>query len=121
MEATRARQSVRIAHRLTRLGPAVAEGQLPRATGVLLAGDALFTALFLVLLLGGLFLLWKSTREIHGKLEGEDGATSSRVAPSSTLRRGSGRTIAARTRAMIGSGTFFGANSPAQTLNSTSG
>jgi predicted tellurium resistance membrane protein TerC len=35
----------------------------------------------LILLCGGLFLLWKSTREIHGKLEGEDGATSSRVAP----------------------------------------
>lgn len=35
----------------------------------------------LILLLGGLFLLWKSTREIHGKLEGEDGAMSSRVVP----------------------------------------
>jgi len=35
----------------------------------------------LILLLGGLFLLWKSTREIHGKLEGEEGAASSRVAP----------------------------------------
>jgi predicted tellurium resistance membrane protein TerC len=35
----------------------------------------------LILLLGGLFLVWKSTREIHGKLEGEDGAVSSRVAP----------------------------------------
>jgi predicted tellurium resistance membrane protein TerC len=33
----------------------------------------------LILLLGGLFLLWKSTREIHGKLEGEDGAASNRV------------------------------------------
>src|SRR5215467_9765407 len=33
----------------------------------------------LILLLGGLFLLWKSTREIHGKLEGEDGAASKRV------------------------------------------
>lgn len=27
----------------------------------------------LILILGGLFLLWKSTREIHAKLEGEDG------------------------------------------------
>src|SRR6266566_555126 len=27
----------------------------------------------LILILGGLFLLWKSTREIHDKLEGEDG------------------------------------------------
>lgn len=35
------------------IGPAVARGQLPKATAVLLAGDALFTALFLFLLLGG--------------------------------------------------------------------
>jgi predicted tellurium resistance membrane protein TerC len=28
-----------------------------------------------------MFLLWKSTREIHDKLEGEDGARSSRVVP----------------------------------------
>jgi predicted tellurium resistance membrane protein TerC len=35
----------------------------------------------LILLLGGLFLLWKSTREIHDKLEGQDGAITSRVAP----------------------------------------
>jgi predicted tellurium resistance membrane protein TerC len=33
----------------------------------------------LILLLGGLFLLWKSTREIHGNLEGEDGAATNRV------------------------------------------
>jgi hypothetical protein len=35
------------------MGPAVARGQAPKATAALLAGDALFTALFLVLLLGG--------------------------------------------------------------------
>ena len=35
----------------------------------------------MILLCGGLFLLWKSTREIHDKLEGEDGAVSSRVTP----------------------------------------
>lgn len=35
----------------------------------------------LILILGGLFLLWKSTHEIHEKLEGHDGAVSSRVAP----------------------------------------
>lgn len=35
----------------------------------------------LILLCGGLFLLWKSTREIHDKLEGEDGEVSSRVTP----------------------------------------
>jgi predicted tellurium resistance membrane protein TerC len=36
----------------------------------------------LVLLLGGLFLLAKSTHEIHGNLEGEDGEASARIAPS---------------------------------------
>ena len=35
----------------------------------------------LILISGGVFLLWKSTREIHGKLEGEDGTISRRVAP----------------------------------------
>jgi len=35
----------------------------------------------LVLICGGLFLLWKSTHEIHDKLEGEDGIVSSRVTP----------------------------------------
>ena len=35
----------------------------------------------LILILGGLFLLWKSTHEIHEKMEGEDGGTSSRVVP----------------------------------------
>jgi predicted tellurium resistance membrane protein TerC len=35
----------------------------------------------LILLAGGVFLLWKSTHEIHDKLEGEDGTISSRVAP----------------------------------------
>jgi predicted tellurium resistance membrane protein TerC len=36
----------------------------------------------LVLLIGGLFLLAKSTHEIHERLEGEEGETSARVAPS---------------------------------------
>jgi len=35
----------------------------------------------LILILGGLFLLYKSTTEIHEKLEGEEGEVSSRVAP----------------------------------------
>ena len=35
----------------------------------------------MILILGGLFLLWKSTHEIHEKLEGEDGQVSGRVAP----------------------------------------
>src|SRR5215213_4884314 len=38
----------------------------------------------LVLLLGGLFLLAKSTHEIHGNLEGEEGETSTRAVPSFT-------------------------------------
>jgi predicted tellurium resistance membrane protein TerC len=36
----------------------------------------------LILLVGGLFLLTKSTREIHEKLEGEDGEKTRRIAPS---------------------------------------
>ncbi len=36
----------------------------------------------LILLAGGLFLLTKSTREIHEKLEGHDGEKSRRIAPS---------------------------------------
>jgi predicted tellurium resistance membrane protein TerC len=35
----------------------------------------------LILFAGGLFLLWKSTHEIHEKLEGEKGPVASRVAP----------------------------------------
>ena len=35
----------------------------------------------LILLIGGLFLLFKSTREIHDKLEGEEGHVNARVAP----------------------------------------
>jgi len=34
----------------------------------------------LILLAGGLFLLWKSTHEIHDKLEGKEGRASARVA-----------------------------------------
>ena len=36
----------------------------------------------LILLIGGLFLLWKATSEIHGKLEGEEGHADARVTPS---------------------------------------
>jgi predicted tellurium resistance membrane protein TerC len=38
----------------------------------------------LILLIGGLFLLAKSTHEIHVKLEGEEGGVSARVKPSFT-------------------------------------
>jgi predicted tellurium resistance membrane protein TerC len=36
----------------------------------------------LILIVGGLFLLAKSTHEIHSKLEGEEGSSSKRVGPS---------------------------------------
>jgi predicted tellurium resistance membrane protein TerC len=36
----------------------------------------------LILIVGGLFLLGKSTHEIHQRLEGEEGAASTRVQPS---------------------------------------
>lgn len=36
----------------------------------------------LILIAGGLFLIWKSTGEVHQLLEGEEGETSSRVAAS---------------------------------------
>jgi len=35
----------------------------------------------LILIAGGLFLLYKATHEIHGKLEGEDGSVTSKLAP----------------------------------------
>jgi predicted tellurium resistance membrane protein TerC len=38
----------------------------------------------LILLLGGLFLMGKSTHEIHQKLEGEEGGSSRRITPSFT-------------------------------------
>jgi predicted tellurium resistance membrane protein TerC len=41
-----------------------------------------FSGRDLILLGGGLFLLAKATHEIHNKLEGEEGHTSARIAPS---------------------------------------
>lgn len=38
----------------------------------------------LILISGGLFLLWKSTHEIHEKLEGKEGASSAKVAANFT-------------------------------------
>ncbi len=43
-----------------------------------------FSGRDLILLLGGLFLLFKATKEIHEKLEGEDGEVTSRVPPNFT-------------------------------------
>ncbi len=44
--------------------------------------DKGFSGRDLILIVGGLFLVAKSTHEIHGKLEGETGGGSQRVAPS---------------------------------------
>src|SRR3990170_458021 len=41
-----------------------------------------FSGRDLILIVGGLFLIAKSTHEMHGKLEGEDGEPSARVYPS---------------------------------------
>lgn len=41
-----------------------------------------FTGRDVILLLGGLFLVFKATREIHEKLEGEDGQASTKIPPS---------------------------------------
>jgi predicted tellurium resistance membrane protein TerC len=41
-----------------------------------------FSGRDLILAIGGLFLIFKSTREIHERLEGEEGHVSARVAPS---------------------------------------
>jgi predicted tellurium resistance membrane protein TerC len=43
-----------------------------------------FSGRDLILFVGGLFLLAKSTHEIHGKLEGEEGHAGARVGPSFT-------------------------------------
>ncbi len=48
---------------------------------VLGAGPWHFSGKDLVLILGGMFLLYKSTREIHEKLEGEDGALTRALPP----------------------------------------
>jgi len=40
-----------------------------------------FSGKDLILIAGGIFLLWKATNEIHNKLEGEEGHASAKVAP----------------------------------------
>ena len=44
-------------------------------------GSVGFSGKELILLAGGLFLIYKATKEIHHKLEGDEGAKSSRTAP----------------------------------------
>jgi predicted tellurium resistance membrane protein TerC len=54
----------------------------PLFTFALFGYDWAFSGRDLILLAGGLFLLTKSTREIHEKLEGADGERTQRMAPS---------------------------------------
>lgn len=44
-------------------------------------GSLGFSGKELILLAGGLFLIYKATKEIHHKLEGDEGTTSAKVAP----------------------------------------
>ena len=44
-------------------------------------GSVGFSGKELILLAGGLFLIYKATKEIHHKLEGDEGTTSAKVAP----------------------------------------
>jgi predicted tellurium resistance membrane protein TerC len=44
-------------------------------------GSIGFSGKELILIAGGLFLIYKATKEIHHKLEGEEGATSAKTAP----------------------------------------
>lgn len=44
-------------------------------------GSIGFSGKELILLAGGLFLIYKATKEIHHKLEGEEGSTSGKTAP----------------------------------------
>lgn len=50
-------------------------------SGTRFAFDFALSGKDLILILGGLFLLGKSTHEIHEKLEGEDGEVTKRIAP----------------------------------------
>jgi predicted tellurium resistance membrane protein TerC len=50
-------------------------------TALFSVGDHPVSGRDLILFIGGLFLLFKATREIHDKLEGEEGHVNARVAP----------------------------------------
>jgi predicted tellurium resistance membrane protein TerC len=55
---------------------------MSRLTSALFSvGDHPVSGRDLILFIGGMFLLFKSTREIHDKLEGEEGHVKARVAP----------------------------------------
>lgn len=53
----------------------------PFWSGNLLGREIEMSGKALILLIGGLFLIAKSTKEIHEKLEGEDGKVTNRIAP----------------------------------------
>jgi predicted tellurium resistance membrane protein TerC len=58
---------------------------ISRLTSALFSvGDHPVSGRDLILFIGGLFLLFKATREIHDKLEGEEGHLNARVAPTLT-------------------------------------
>jgi predicted tellurium resistance membrane protein TerC len=58
---------------------------ISRLTSALFSvGDHPVSGRDLILFIGGLFLLFKATREIHDKLEGEEGHVNARVAPTLT-------------------------------------
>ncbi len=50
-------------------------------TELFVIGSVGFSGKELILLAGGLFLIYKATKEIHHKLEGDEGETSAKVAP----------------------------------------
>lgn len=56
----------------------------PFFTGSILSYRVAVSGRDLILILGGLFLLAKSTYEIHEKLEGEDGEVTNKIAPNFT-------------------------------------
>jgi predicted tellurium resistance membrane protein TerC len=67
---------------LFRIGPPPGPAAAPGGHGEAHLADPWgFSGRDLILIAGGLFLIWKSVHEIHQKLEGEEGHVSARTAP----------------------------------------
>ncbi len=82
-EQERARKIGLMGAMLMRIGLLVSIAWIIRLTAPLFTVmDHPFSGRDLILAGGGLLLIFKSTREIHERLEGEDGHVSARVAPS---------------------------------------
>ena len=82
-EQERARKIGLMGAMLMRIGLLVSIAWIIRLTAPLFTVlDHPFSGRDLILAGGGLFLIFKSTREIHERLEGEDGHVTARVAPS---------------------------------------